>query len=72
MDSTAKAVVHRLCQARAWALRAQLAATSAQILFWAALIGVIAGLALRARHHRTRRESPTSGEAEAAAPLPTN
>ncbi|OBG24726.1 hypothetical protein A5764_08470 [Mycobacterium sp. 852002-51057_SCH5723018] len=64
--------MHRLRQARAWALRAQVAVTGAQILFWAALIGVIAGLALRARHHRTRRESPSSGEAEPKAPGPTN
>ncbi|MCV7101575.1 hypothetical protein [Mycobacterium palustre] len=71
MGSKAPAVVHRLRQARAAALRVELAVTGAQILFWAALIGLLAGLALRWRHHRTRREAPTPKEADAAAPPPT-
>lgn len=39
-------------QARTVALRAELALTGAQILFWVALIGVLAGLALRLRRRR--------------------
>ncbi|OBA77290.1 hypothetical protein A5641_18850 [Mycobacterium sp. 1554424.7] len=46
-------------------LRAQLALTGAQILFWAALIGAPVALALRARQRRTRREVPTSDDAPA-------
>jgi hypothetical protein len=71
MDSKAHTVVHRLRQARTAALRAELAVTAAQILFWAALIGLVAGLALRLRHRRTRRDPPTPKEAPAAAPPPT-
>jgi hypothetical protein len=46
-------------------LRAQLALTGAQILFWVALIGAPVFLALRARQGRTRREVPPSGDAPA-------
>jgi hypothetical protein len=46
-------------------LRAQLALTGAQILFWVALIGAPVGLALRARRRRMRRELPRSGGAPA-------
>lgn len=43
---------------RSVVLRAELAVTGAQILFWAALIGVVAGLALRAwtRHRQSQAE----------------
>jgi hypothetical protein len=71
MNTKARAVMHRLRQARTAALRVELALTGAQILFWVALIGVLVGLALRLRSRRTRRESPTPGEADAAAPPPT-
>jgi len=41
------------------ALRAELAVTGAQILFWAALIGVLSGLALRAwRRHQGSQPEP--------------
>jgi hypothetical protein len=75
VGATLRALVHRLRQARAVVLRAELAVTVAQILFWGALIGVLAGLALRARRHRSRREHPnrtwdeppSDGEAQSAA-----
>lgn len=72
MGTTAQAVVRRLRQARAAALRAQLAVTAAQILFWGTLIGVFAGLALRAWRRRSRSVTPTSVEAEPTAPPPTS
>ncbi|HTY33812.1 hypothetical protein [Mycobacterium sp.] len=58
MKTTFNALVHRLRQARAMALRAELAVTGAQILFWMALIGVVAGLALRlwTRHRQADPE----------------
>lgn len=52
MKTTLRALAHRLRQARAVALRAELAVTGAQILFWVALIGVLAGLAMRLRRRR--------------------
>jgi LPXTG-motif cell wall-anchored protein len=59
-----KALAHRLRQARAVALRAELAVTGAQILFWLALIGVLAGLALRLlrRRRQTPAQQPSSAE----------
>lgn len=46
-------------------VRAELAVTGAQILFWAALIGVFAALAVRVvRRRRSRRELPSPGEVE--------
>ncbi|OBK49702.1 hypothetical protein [Mycobacterium sp. 1081908.1] len=63
MKTSSGALAHRLRQARAVALRAQLALTGAQILFWVALIGAPVGLALRARRRRARRELPRSGGA---------
>ncbi|WP_156771920.1 hypothetical protein [Mycobacterium sp. 1245805.9] len=66
MKTTSRALVHRLRQARAVVLRAELALTGAQILFWVALIGVPVGLALRAR----RAAAPAvDGRAETAPPL---
>jgi hypothetical protein len=47
-----RALVRRVRQAGAVVLRAQQALTGAQILFWVALIGVLAGLALRVRRRR--------------------
>ncbi len=68
MKTTLKALVHRLRQARAVALRAELAVTGAQILFWAALIGVLAGLALRLRRlGRTPPQQPSSADTTPAA-----
>ncbi|HTY32061.1 hypothetical protein [Mycobacterium sp.] len=59
MKTTLKALAHRLRQARAVALRAELTVTAAQILFWAALIGVLSGLALRAwRRHQGSQPEP--------------
>lgn len=55
MTATAKALVHRLRQIRKTALRAELAVTAAQVLFWTALIAVPAGALLLARR-RTRNE----------------
>ena len=55
-DSTTRALVHRLRQARALVLRTQLAWTGAQILFWVALVGVLVGAALRVRHHWAHRD----------------
>ncbi|MCV7089097.1 hypothetical protein [Mycobacterium interjectum] len=49
MNATFAALAHRLRQARAVASRAELAVMGAQILFWAALIGVLACLGLRPR-----------------------
>ncbi|OBF62506.1 hypothetical protein A5787_16370 [Mycobacterium sp. 852002-50816_SCH5313054-b] len=66
MKTTLKALAHRLRQVRAVALRAELAVTGAQILFWAALIGVLAGLALRLR--RRRRTPPLQPSPAQAAP----
>lgn len=57
-NTTLKALAHRLRQARGVALRAELAVTGAQILFWAALVGVLAGLALRLR--RPQQPSPAA------------
>jgi hypothetical protein len=65
VKTTLKALVHRLRQARSAVLRAQLALTGAQILFWAALIAAPVALALRARERRMRPEVPTSGDAPA-------
>ncbi len=63
MKTTLKALVHRLRQARALAVRAELAVTGAQILFWAALIGVLAGLALRLRRlGQTPPQQPSSAD----------
>jgi len=45
--------VQRLRQARAVLLRAQLALTGAQFLFWVALIGVVLTTAARARRRRS-------------------
>lgn len=68
MKTTLKALAHRLRQARAVALRAELAVTAAQILFWIALIGVLAGLALRLRRRRqTPPQQPSPAESEAPA-----
>jgi hypothetical protein len=55
-NSTTRVLVHRLRQARAVALRAQLALTGAQILFWVTLVGVLVGLALRMRRHWALRD----------------
>ena len=67
MKTTLKALAHRLRQARAVALRAELTVTAAQILFWAALIGVLAGLALRLRRHdQTPPQQPSSAKATPA------
>lgn len=69
MQTTLKAVAHRLRQARAVALRAELAVTGAQILFWVALIGVLAGLALRLRRRRRiPPQQPSSAETTPAVP----
>jgi hypothetical protein len=64
VKTTLRALVHRLRQARSAVLRAQLALTGAQMLFWVALIGTPVALALRARQ-RMRRDLPTSGDAAA-------
>ncbi|OBG31802.1 hypothetical protein A5673_26275 [Mycobacterium sp. E3198] len=62
-----KALAHRLRQARAVALRAELAVTGAQILFWAALLGVLAGLVLRLRRRsQTAPPQPSPPEATPA------
>ena len=53
--TTTKALVHRLRQARTVLLRAQLAMTGAQILFWVVLAGVVVGLALRVWRRRSGR-----------------
>ncbi|ORW27264.1 hypothetical protein AWB91_02860 [Mycobacterium paraense] len=67
MKTTLKALMHRLRQARAMALRAELAVTGAQILFWAALIGVLAGLALRLRRRsQTPPQQPSSAQSAPA------
>ncbi len=67
MKTTLRALVHRLRQARAVALRAELAVAGAQILFWAALIGVLAGLALGLRRlGRTPPPQPSSADTPAA------
>ncbi|WP_156766723.1 hypothetical protein [Mycobacterium sp. E2327] len=63
MKTLLTALVHRLRQARGVLLRAQLALTGAQILFWVTLIGAPVGLALRARQRRMRRELPRAGDA---------
>jgi hypothetical protein len=67
VKTTLKALIHRLRQARAMALRAELAVTGAQILFWAALIGVLAGLALRLRRrNQTPPQQPSSARSAPA------
>ncbi len=68
MKTTLKALAHRLRQVRAVALRAELAVTGAQILFWLALIGVVAGLVLRLRRRRQNPlQQPTSADTTPAA-----
>jgi len=62
---TTTAIAHRLRQARALALRAELAMTIAQILFWVSLIGVAVGLAAWA-HRRLSRGEPQDGSEAAA------
>jgi hypothetical protein len=61
-NSTTRGLVHRLRQARAVALRAQLAMTGAQVLFWVALVGVLLGLALRMRRHWAHRDDAPDDE----------
>jgi LPXTG-motif cell wall-anchored protein len=57
--------VQRLRQARAVLLRAQLALTGAQFLFWVALIGVVLTTALWVLRRRSGGKSAGSGEASA-------
>ena len=75
MTAKAKALVHRLRQIRKTALRAELAVTAAQVLFWTALIAVPAGALLLARR-RTRSEpapwSPPPAPAHHAPQQPTS
>jgi hypothetical protein len=49
--------VQRLRQARTVLLRAQLALTAAQFLFWAALIGVVLTIAVRVLRRRSGKAS---------------
>ena len=49
----ARAIAYRARQVRRAVLRTQVALATAQILFWAMLIGVLVALALRARQRRT-------------------
>lgn len=58
----AKAIAYRARQVRRAVLRTQVALATAQILFWAMLIGVFVALALRARQRRTG--SGRTGSAE--------
>ncbi|SPM31435.1 hypothetical protein [Mycobacterium terramassiliense] len=62
MKTTWNALAHRMRQARTVALRAELALTGAQILFWVALIGVLAGLALRVRRRRIPAQQATPAD----------
>lgn len=65
MDKT-KAVAHRLAHARSALLRAQLALTLSQLLFWASLIGGVVGAALLL----VRRRAHAAEQSAAAAPQP--
>jgi hypothetical protein len=53
VNSTTTTLVQRLRQARALLLRAQLALTGAQILFWVASIGIVLAVALRLLRRRS-------------------
>jgi len=66
MTTTAKALVNRLRQVRAAVLRAELAVTVAQVLFWTALITVPAGLLLLARRRIRSEPAPWSPPAATA------
>jgi hypothetical protein len=57
--------VQRLRQARAVLLRAQLALTGAQFLFWVALTGVVLTTAVRVLRRRSSEKSAGSGQASA-------
>ncbi|WP_155767813.1 hypothetical protein [Mycobacterium asiaticum] len=68
MDKT-KAVAHRLGQARSALLRAQLALTLSQLLFWVSLIGGVVGAALlfvRRRAHAAEQTAAASPQPAAA------
>ena len=70
MTATAKALLHRRRQVRSTVLRAELALTAAQVLFWTALIAVPAGLVLLARRRSHSGPAPWGSPAAGAHPSP--
>jgi hypothetical protein len=68
VNSTTTNLLHRLRQARVAMLRAQLAVTGAQILFWVALIGVLLGIGVRALSRRAPVEADAHPATTTASP----
>lgn len=66
--NTTKAVAHRVGQARGLALRAQLAWMLTQLLFWLALIGGVAVVAMWARRRLTAGTQTAAAEPPPPAP----
>jgi hypothetical protein len=69
VNTKLSALVYRLRRARAMALRAELAMTGAQILFWLTLIGALVAVGVRLRRRLSQPELPKPAEAEPEAAL---
>ncbi|WAC93043.1 hypothetical protein [Mycobacterium sp. Aquia_213] len=71
MKSTAKAVVHRLKQARSAVLKVEATLAGAQFLLALGPVGVLIALVLWARRRRAQDDEPARGAAEATPPAAT-
>lgn len=70
--NTTKALAHRVRQLRGAVLRAEVALTVAQVLFWMTLVGVLVGLGLRAARRRTESRAPDPADEKPAGAAPDN
>ena len=53
-------------------MRAEVALTVAQVLFWMTLVGVLVGLGLRAARRRTESRAPDPADEKPAGAAPDN